>query len=85
MDASTESFDKQVILVVDDERGPRESLRMILSPSYDVLLAKRGTEALEVLRENGSSERSIVTKDAMSWAFRYAKKKGGTIIFCNEV
>lgn len=51
MDASTESFDKQVILVVDDERGPRESLRMILSPSYDVLLAKSGTEALEVLRE----------------------------------
>ncbi|NQZ98697.1 MAG: hypothetical protein HRU01_19515, partial [Myxococcales bacterium] len=51
MDASTKSFDKQVILVVDDERGPRESLRMILSPSYDVLLAKSGTEALEVLRE----------------------------------
>jgi putative two-component system response regulator len=37
------------VLVVDDERGPRESLRMILAPSYDVLLASSGTEALEIL------------------------------------
>jgi response regulator RpfG family c-di-GMP phosphodiesterase len=37
------------VLVVDDERGPRESLRMILSPIYDVKLASSGAEALEVL------------------------------------
>jgi PleD family two-component response regulator len=30
---------RETILVVDDERGPRESLRMILSPSFRVLAA----------------------------------------------
>jgi putative nucleotidyltransferase with HDIG domain len=38
------------ILVVDDEKGPRESLRMILRPSYRVLCARDGLEALEILR-----------------------------------
>ena len=38
------------ILVVDDERGPRESLRMILRPTYEVLCAQDGIEALEILR-----------------------------------
>jgi response regulator RpfG family c-di-GMP phosphodiesterase len=37
------------ILVVDDELGPRESLRMILKPSYDVLTAETGARALELL------------------------------------
>ncbi|RIL06561.1 MAG: hypothetical protein DCC71_06155 [Proteobacteria bacterium] len=40
---------RATVLVVDDERGPRESLRMILSPSYDVRLASSGAEALEAL------------------------------------
>ena len=38
------------ILVVDDERGPRESLRMILRPTYEVICARDGVEALEILR-----------------------------------
>jgi len=38
------------ILIVDDERGPRESLRMILSGNYDVSVAENGAEALELLR-----------------------------------
>ena len=38
------------VLVVDDERGPRESLRMILSGSHDVTTADEGAEALEILR-----------------------------------
>jgi len=41
------------ILVVDDERGPRESLRMILSGSHDVTTAEEGAEALEILRTEG--------------------------------
>lgn len=40
---------RAAVLVVDDERGPRESLRMILSPTYEVLLASGGAEALELL------------------------------------
>jgi putative two-component system response regulator len=48
------------ILVVDDERGPRESLRVILEPLHHVVQASSGAEALEVLR----SERvDLVTLD----------------------
>ena len=38
------------ILIVDDERGPRESLRMILSGQYDVSTAENGASALDELR-----------------------------------
>jgi putative two-component system response regulator len=38
------------VLVVDDERGPRESLRMILSGRYEVTTATGASEALEILR-----------------------------------
>ena len=38
------------VLVVDDERGSRESLRMILSPHHNVVQAASGAEALDLLR-----------------------------------
>ncbi len=38
------------VLVVDDEAGTRESLRMILSSQFDVRVASGGDEALEQLR-----------------------------------
>ena len=41
---------RPTILVADDERGPRESLRMILEPTHKVLQAESGVEALEILR-----------------------------------
>jgi response regulator RpfG family c-di-GMP phosphodiesterase len=43
------SSPRATVLVVDDERGPRESLRMILSPTYDLVLASGGAEALQIL------------------------------------
>jgi len=46
MDAS-----KPNILVVDDEMGPRESLKMILNPYYNVLVADRGAQAIEMLKQ----------------------------------
>jgi response regulator RpfG family c-di-GMP phosphodiesterase len=51
---------RTTILVVDDERGPRESLRIILKPSYQVLIADTGAEALEILR---TSDVDLVTID----------------------
>ena len=48
--SATPMVDKAQVLVVDDERGPRESLRMILSGSYKVSTAEDGVEALEILR-----------------------------------
>ena len=51
METESVSIDpKPTILVVDDERGPRDSLRMILSTHHQVLTASDGTEALEILR-----------------------------------
>lgn len=38
------------VLVVDDEAGPRESLRMILNQDHEVRLASSGAEALEMIR-----------------------------------
>jgi len=38
------------ILIVDDERGPRDSLRMILEPKHRVIQAGSGAEALESLQ-----------------------------------
>jgi two-component system cell cycle sensor histidine kinase/response regulator CckA len=39
------------ILVVDDELGPRESLRMLLKPSYQIHTAESGRAALALLPE----------------------------------
>ena len=40
---------KGCVLVVDDEFGPRESLRMILAPVYDVHTVENGQEALNFI------------------------------------
>ncbi len=40
----------ETILIVDDERGPRESLRMILASNHRVLQASSGAEALACIR-----------------------------------
>src|SRR4030043_1343787 len=41
------------ILIIDDEAGPRESLRMILKPIYQIYTAANGKEALDLIqREN---------------------------------
>jgi len=46
----TDNRTPETILIVDDERGPRESLRMILASNYRVLQASSGAEALECVR-----------------------------------
>jgi signal transduction histidine kinase len=42
---------KPHVLIVDDEMGPRESLKMILNPYYTVHVADRGAQAIEMLKE----------------------------------
>ena len=42
---------KASVLIVDDELGPRESLRMILKPLYDVRTAANGQEALDCIQK----------------------------------
>jgi signal transduction histidine kinase len=41
--------EKANILVVDDEVGPRESLKMVLSPYHNVYLAESGSRAIEMV------------------------------------
>jgi response regulator RpfG family c-di-GMP phosphodiesterase len=43
--------DNTNILIVDDELGPRESLKMILNPSYNTLTATNGNNALELIKQ----------------------------------
>jgi DNA-binding NtrC family response regulator len=43
--------DQGSVLIVDDELGPRESLRMILKPLYEVKTASNGQEALQHLQQ----------------------------------
>ena len=54
------TIQQDTVLIVDDERGPRESLRMILAPNNDVLQASSGVEALEIL---GTQDVDLVTLD----------------------
>ena len=42
---------KWSILIVDDELGVRESLRMLLKPYYDIYTAPDGEAALNVIKE----------------------------------
>jgi DNA-binding NtrC family response regulator len=51
---------KETILVVDDEAGPRESLRMILKPLYEVHTASNGQEALRLIQDK---DIDVVTLD----------------------
>jgi putative two-component system response regulator len=39
------------ILIVDDELGVRESLRMLLKPFYEIYTAPDGETALKIIRE----------------------------------
>lgn len=43
------SPERPSLLIVDDEQGPAESLRMIFKPSYNVYVAGGGRQALDVI------------------------------------
>jgi len=43
--------EKANILIVDDEMGPRESMRMILSPYHNVYAAESGARGIELLSQ----------------------------------
>ena len=47
LDPVTTAPVKSAILIVDDELGPRESLKLILTPTYQVIVARDGLEGLE--------------------------------------
>src|ERR1700743_224672 len=40
------------LLVVDDEEGPRQSLRVVFKDDYDLLMAEDGPTAIKLAQEN---------------------------------
>lgn len=48
------------VLIVDDELGPRESLGMILKPSFNIYTSEDGPQALQIIK---SKKVDIVTLD----------------------
>lgn len=50
----------KTILIVEDEAGPRESLRMILKPFYRIYAAPDGEEALRIVQ---TQDIDLVTLD----------------------
>ena len=43
---------KCTLLIVDDEEGPRQSLRVVFKDEYNILLADSGAKAVELAQEN---------------------------------
>jgi len=43
---------KRTLLIVDDEEGPRQSLRIVFKDDYNILLADNGNRAVELVRQH---------------------------------
>lgn len=50
--AGSEAPRKPTLLIVDDEEGPRQSLRIVFKHEYNVLIASDGLEAIMLARSN---------------------------------
>src|SRR4051794_1445865 len=49
---STDAPQKQMLLIVDDEEGPRQSLRVVFKDTYNLLMADDGARAIELVKQN---------------------------------
>src|SRR6267143_4048014 len=43
---------KRTLLIVDDEEGPRQSLRIVFKDDYNILLADNGNKAIELAKQH---------------------------------
>lgn len=50
--AATLDQSRRTLLIVDDEDGPRQSLRVVFKDDYNLLLASTGPRALELARQH---------------------------------
>jgi len=49
-DVDADEKPRGTLLIVDDEEGPRQSLRVVFRDDYNLLLASNGHDALELAR-----------------------------------
>jgi len=49
--SATKTAPRRTLLVVDDEEGPRQSLRVVFKNEYDLILAADGATALDMARK----------------------------------
>jgi signal transduction histidine kinase len=52
--------EKRAVLVIDDELGPRESLRFLLKNDYDVLCASSVDEGLSLFRTSETAPHAVI-------------------------
>jgi signal transduction histidine kinase len=52
VEATPASKRRGTLLIVDDEDGPRQSLRVIFKDEYDLLMAEDGPTAIEIAQKN---------------------------------
>jgi signal transduction histidine kinase len=50
--AAAEAPPRRTLLIVDDEEGPRQSLRVVFKDEYNLLIANDGARAIELARQN---------------------------------
>jgi signal transduction histidine kinase len=50
--ANPAPLQKRTLLIVDDEEGPRSSLRVVFKDDYNLLMASDGAQAIELARQN---------------------------------
>jgi two-component system sensor histidine kinase/response regulator len=49
---SADASPKRTLLIVDDEEGPRQSLRVVFKDEYNLLMANDGVRAIELVKQN---------------------------------
>ena len=50
--SSVDAPPKRTLLIVDDEEGPRQSLRVVFKDEYNLLMANDGARAIELVKQN---------------------------------
>lgn len=57
--------EKPLVLIVEDNHGLRSFIRLILEPSFDIIEAENGKEALAILKSKSGARTQMIITDLM--------------------